>query len=197
MLLQQASIQSPYSQVCMLKDSSPILLNHHQGTWRYASLLLLHGKRSSYTTLLESNSNNCDASICWDFNRFKTLKCTFNGSCVYGCQQICMFCKDQSCKAYFHVHGRYFQLQNLPKRNADTLMKLSQALKTCLETINNLKSQPHHRAKERNELRPSEANTLTKADLLQSKQDGILALPVMYLDKQVTMPVFTYIITLQ
>ena len=100
------------------------------------------------------------------------------------------FCKDQSCKAYFHVHDHTFQSPNLPKKNADTMMKLSQALKTCLETINDLKSQVRHAANERNESCPLGAKTLTE-DLPQAKHDGILALPVMCLDKQVTMPVST------
>ena len=57
--------------------------------------------------------------------------------------------------------------------------------------INNLKSQLRHRANESNKLCLSEAKTSTEADLLQAIHDGILALPVMCLDKQVTMPVPT------
>ena len=148
------------------------------------------GKGHFTTSCLKRLTKNCDASICRDFNRFKTSKCTFNGSCVYGRQHICMFCEDQSCKAYFHVHGHTFQSPNLPKKNADILVKLSQALKTCLETINDLKSQLRHAPNERNESCTSEAKTLTE-ELLQAKHDGILALPVMCLDKQVTMPVST------
>ena len=149
------------------------------------------GKGHFTTSCLKRLTKNCDASICRDFNRFKTSKCTFNGSCVYARQHICMFCKDQNCKAYFHVHGHTFQSPNLPKKNSEILMQLSQALKRCLETINDLKSQLRHRANERNESCLPEAKTSTEAELLQGKHDGILALPVMCLDKQVTMPVST------
>ena len=47
---------------------------------------------------------------------------------AHGRQHICMFCTDQKCKDYFHVHGHTFQSPNLPKKNAEILIKLSQAL---------------------------------------------------------------------
>ena len=89
-------------------------------------------------------TKNCHSNVCRNFNRYEVSKCEINGTCVFNRAHTCLFCNEPNCKAYLHINIQDAGSPNLPKRSANIIKALTNALHSCVEAIKDLEGRLKH-----------------------------------------------------
>ena len=164
-----------------------------------------HGQGHNKETCLKRLTKNCPQHICRDFNRYRQPTCEINGSCVYNRLHACMICNEAHCKAFLHVNQRTEMLAESLKKSKDNSKILSELVAVVQKVVHTLKSftgSTHSPATHTEAVTTREEDmqnpavesiptSLTHEELNIIASNGILALPIVSAEKEITMPVST------